>query len=236
MIQNSKNTAVLVFVRSLKEELRVKTLIKNDFNKNVQLFNALNQGVKQLARSTSLPVFLVDTEQQVGHTFVERFKYAFQTIFNKGFDNVISIGNDVPDLNKDNLIDLIAAFEKNDTVYGATTKNGLYTVGFSKQAFDKVDFSRIRWQSTSVLPSFKEEISRKQLTSYSSHEILEDINNPNQLKRFISRRVVGSSFYILFFQILSKTLSKNYKIYTAPNLALKGSKSILFRGPPVSSY
>lgn len=233
MNRRSENTAILIFVRSLKEELAAKKLIKNDFNKNVKLFKALNKKVKHLAESTRLPVFIIDSTKQIGNSFEERYQNAFETVFNNGFEKVISLGNDVPNLQKNQFQDLVEALSYTDVAYGTTQENGLYALGLSNKAYRKLDFSNIKWQSTELLSSFKLSLELTGLNYFEHQTVLIDINNLTQLKLFFENKVIQSSIYFLFFSLIFPTVKRDIQKCLLSFLDLFRSSSLVHRGPPV---
>lgn len=222
-----------MFVRSLKEELSTKTLVKNDFKKNSALFKALNKKIQSLVESTQLPVFIIDSKQQVGKSFAERYENAFATVFSHGFDKVISLGNDVPNLNSVILKDLVQQFSYSDVTYGATKEKGLYALGLSYRAFEKLDFSQIKWQSKELLTSFKHSLRLSGLNYFEHQTILLDINNQKQLKAFIESKVSKNSIYLIFLTLIFPLIKRVVQSYIHTFSDLNRSSVLVHRGPPI---
>lgn len=227
----SGNTAILIFVRSLKEELETKKLVKNDFKKNVLLFKNLNRKAQKNAEETNLPVFLIDSFKQKGDTFSQRFKNAYIDVFSKGFDKVISIGNDVPALTQKDLYSLCKQLQSKEVVFGETKNRGVYALGLTKNAFEKVSFHELKWQTKEFVSSLEKEIKLKQLHSYKSVSILNDINTANELKRVLKELLAKKKILITILLLLLPKV----KVFNCYNFAIRlnlNIRNIFFRGPP----
>lgn len=177
--------ALLVFVRDAHTEARVKPIFKGDDKRNEQLYTFLNKRIISEARSSSFDYFVISTKDQVGLDFADRFKNAFKSIFEQGYDAVISVGNDVPQVNRKTIDRVYEAFSRYDVVIGKTTSNGAYTLGLTKYAFTKCDFEAVDWSSKNVVRSI-EERAEVQGSSYQQlDEVYYEINSHDDLKLFI---------------------------------------------------
>lgn len=87
---------------------------------------------------------------QVGKDLGQRMKKAFLQAFSDGFDKVVLIGSDIPDLPADYLELGFKALETNDVVLGPSSDGGYYLIGFSKEAFLPDVFEGITWSSADV--------------------------------------------------------------------------------------
>ena len=81
-------TAVLLFVRSEKEEAKRKSFLYQS-----DLHRALNARSLQIAKNSGLDYFHFSENEQTGGNFGERFANAIAAIYHKGYDAVITIGN-----------------------------------------------------------------------------------------------------------------------------------------------
>jgi len=88
----------LVFANSAKEELVHKSIPNSE-----QLFDKLTQSTLRKAKDTGLPTFHISDKDQVGSNFGERFTNAIAAVFDRGFNNIITIGNDTPHLKTQHL-------------------------------------------------------------------------------------------------------------------------------------
>ncbi|MHC4085397.1 MAG: TIGR04282 family arsenosugar biosynthesis glycosyltransferase [Planctomycetota bacterium] len=88
---------------------------------------------------------------QSGMDLGQRMKNAFLQAFNDGFDKVVLIGSDLPDLPAEYLELGFKALETNDVVLGPSSDGGYYLIGFAKEAFLPDVFEPITWSSADVL-------------------------------------------------------------------------------------
>ncbi len=150
---NSKTT-ILIFARGAHFEASQKRF-HSAFGKsaNITLAGALNAATIDICNQTKLPYFFFDHTCQVGFTFETRLIHAFQQIFSKGYDNVIAIGNDCPDLKTDDLLLAHKSLEQGKVVLGPAGDGGVYLIGINRQVFSDEVLRGINWKTNSV---FKE--------------------------------------------------------------------------------
>lgn len=88
--------------------------------------------------------------RQIGMDLGQRMKNAFLQAFSDGFDNVILIGSDIPDLPTEYLELAFKALDTNGAVVGPSSDGGYYLIGFAKEAFLPDVFEGITWSSADV--------------------------------------------------------------------------------------
>lgn len=143
-------------MRNAYEESKYKQLVKGESSKNVDLFKYLNKRIVNTVKQTNYDYFIIDSSNQHGDSFAERFKNAFKSIFEKGYDAVISLGNDTPQVTSQTLHDVVHHFENHDVVVGKTNLGGAYTIGLTKYAFSKCSFESVDWSTSEVVESIEE--------------------------------------------------------------------------------
>ncbi|WP_341224971.1 DUF2064 domain-containing protein [uncultured Arcticibacterium sp.] len=142
----ASNTALLVFSLSAKAEAERKPLFgKEKISASIGLYHQLINKTKRLAKESGLDVFWFDEKNQVGNSFGEKYANSFQHIFDKGYNNVISIGNDSPDLSSEILADAIQKLNHQDLVLGPAQDGGAYLIGLSSKVFDFNQFKALSW-------------------------------------------------------------------------------------------
>ena len=139
-----KNTAILIFANSAEKEAERKTFLSSD------VFSALNHQTLKTVEKSGIEYFHFSEKNQVGSSFGERFSNAIENIFNKGFKNVITIGNDTPHLKTKHLVDTVHQLEKNDLVLGPSKDGGFYLMGIKKEHFNKETFLKLPWQTSKL--------------------------------------------------------------------------------------
>ncbi|GAI20661.1 unnamed protein product, partial [marine sediment metagenome] len=87
---------------------------------------------------------------QIGQDLGQRMKNAFLQAFSDGFNSVVIIGSDSPDLPADYLDLGFTALDTNDVVVGPSSDGGYYLIGFAREAFLPDVLEQITWSSTNV--------------------------------------------------------------------------------------
>jgi len=150
----------LIFARQARFEAREKLFHSSlDASANIQVATALNNKTTGTCSKTGLPTFFVDQSQQRGSTFGARFINAFKEVFEKGYENVIAIGNDCPDLNTEDLRFAQKSLEQNQQVLGPSCDGGVYLIGLKRSQFEAGILDKIHWMTNRVFEQLKETIS-----------------------------------------------------------------------------
>lgn len=234
MQPSSPSTAILLFTRTPEEEARSKTFVMGLGRKSQRLMaRRFIQHTRAVAGHTSLPVFVIDSNQQAGAYFGERFANAFVSVFAQGFRHVIAIGNDTLSLTSGDLRHADELLREGKAVIGPTTRGGAYVVGLSEEHFNATVFSRLAWESNQLA---------EQLADYALKRAVDvvflaqksDINTPTDLQ-FALKRLPS---YIKINRILRSLIASALSFDRIPFLAapLATERYILqLRGPPFSS-
>jgi rSAM/selenodomain-associated transferase 1 len=88
---------------------------------------------------------------QKGRDLGARMKNAFKQAFADGFDQVVLVGSDIPDLPADFIRQAFATLDTHDAVIGPSSDGGYYLIGFSKETFLPRALDGITWSTESVL-------------------------------------------------------------------------------------
>lgn len=142
---NYLSTAILVFANSSKEELQHKPFAKKE-----ALFDALTERTLLTVKKTQIPFYHLTEAQQHGDSFGERFTNAIQSIFDKGYDKVITVGNDSPNLEKAHLEKALFKLDQNESVIGPSADGGFYLLGLHRSNFEKTVFENLAWQTDQI--------------------------------------------------------------------------------------
>ncbi len=188
----NKKTALLLFALSPKEEGRHKSFLGK-----TTLLYSLNAHAKSIAKESGLPFFHFDETKQIGTDFGSRFANAIQSIYDMGFDAVITMGNDSPNLSVAHIQKAVKELQCGKAVLGPSFDGGFYLMGLSKEQFNKASFLNFSWNSVTVYSELKNHLEAHghRLTTLNMlHDIdflsdlgklsLNDISNP-QLRRAI---------------------------------------------------
>jgi len=121
---------------------------------------------------------------QNGSDLGEKMKNAFASAFSEGFEKVILIGSDIPDLPKEIIDEAFAS--DGEAVIGPATDGGYYLIGFKRDTFLPHIFEGMQWSTASVFERTME-IFRKH--SYNVYILPQwrDVDTPEDLKTFYER-------------------------------------------------
>lgn len=179
-----ENTAILIFANSAEEDARHKTSVPNP-----RLFQELTSHTLQIVKNTGLPFFHFTEKEQQGNSFGQRFSNAIQSIYDRGYENVITVGNDSPELGAHHLIEASKQLKQGKTVLGPALDGGFYLMGLHHSNFDAHLFQKLPWQRVSLFAKISQLFETSDSTLFilpilRDIDILEDIQT---LLNFVGR-------------------------------------------------
>ena len=193
----NNNTAILIFANSAKKEIISKSFLSK------HLLETLNSQTIQIAKKTGLAYFVYSENQQVGFTFGERFTNAIQDVYNKGFDTIITIGNDTPHLTSKHLLKTVKELQTNDIVLGPSTDGGFYLMGLKKSLFNKKSFLKLPWQTSGLNRSISKITASKNIP-ICYLVVLSDIDTAADIQQVLnSFKTIASNIKSILVQSLS---------------------------------
>jgi rSAM/selenodomain-associated transferase 1 len=130
---------------------------------------------------------------QHGHDLGERLKNSIADAFEMGFEKVMAIGSDSPDLPAGVLLEASAALRAHDAVIGPSTDGGYYLIGFTRQGYRPSVFEGIPWSTPEV---FQNTVSRLAVAGLRVHVLRRwrDVDTMEDL-RFLSKNLRDRSSY-----------------------------------------
>ena len=221
-------TAIILFAHLPDFEARVKSFSGFSSKKATQkISSVLTQHFYKLANQSTADSFLIDSYHQKGKSFGERISNAFADVYAKGYENVICIGNDCPELNLTQLQSAIIAVEKGNVVLGPTQDGGSYLMGIPKRDFNKSGFNAVKWQTKQTFKSLNS-LFKNNKSSIIKTQVLIDIDNSKDLSSYISVNFLVK----IILSIVKKFEPKDTLYLPTSFLSLILSQTLLFRGPP----
>lgn len=103
-------------------------------------------------------------QPQVGADLGKRLGHAFQCAFGQGYERVVVIGSDSPDLPLAILHTALAALENHEAIIGPSEDGGYYTIGFTRSGFLPTVFEDIPWSTEAVLGTTLSRLRQAQRT------------------------------------------------------------------------
>lgn len=136
-----QSIAVLVFANSAKEDMRSKKIKQGQL-----LFDGLSEHTLTEVRKTGVPFYHITEIEQFGTSFGERFANAIQSILEMGYENLIAIGNDSPQLKAAHITKAARYLKNGKGVLGPSLDGGFYLMGLKKEWFVYQSFLALPWQ------------------------------------------------------------------------------------------
>ena len=127
----------------------------------------------------AFPEFLVSA--QIDADLGGRLSHSLQAAFDRGAEAVVTIGTDIPDLERAAILSAFAALEDVDVVIGPSADGGYYLIG--TRCKDARLFQDIDWSSELVLGQ-TEVLVRGQGLSYTFLPTLSDIDTAADFQRW----------------------------------------------------
>jgi rSAM/selenodomain-associated transferase 1 len=189
-----KKKALIVFVKNIrlgKVKTRLAKTVGDEaafevYKHLVGITEKESQSVSNVDRLIYFSDVIIDTKWagdtkyvQEGADLGERMKRAFQMAFDKGYEQVVGIGSDLPDLNKA-VIEL--AFEKlneKETVFGPAEDGGYYLLGMNELI--PTIFENKSWSTSGLLEETLTDLN-EQNRSVVLLKTLNDIDTIEDLK------------------------------------------------------
>ncbi|MFY0600520.1 MAG: DUF2064 domain-containing protein [Cyclobacteriaceae bacterium] len=154
MLKSNQSLAILLFARTAEKQSAAK-LLSHDTDSNFQIHSAFHERAFDIASESGFPVFHHDETLQFGNTFGERLSNSIASVFNQGYEKVIVLGDDCPNLSVGDVDQASSLLEENQMVLGPDERGGAFLIGLSQSAFDWEEISRLPWQSNQLLTSFE---------------------------------------------------------------------------------
>jgi 2-phospho-L-lactate guanylyltransferase (CobY/MobA/RfbA family) len=174
-----QQTAILIFANSAQKEAERKSFLSKE------AFSKLNAQTLKIVRKSGISYFHFSENQQVGDSFGERFTNAVESILDKGFQNIITIGNDTPHLKTKHLLETQKQLEQKDLILGPSKDGGFYLMGIKKEHFNKEVFLKLPWNKSNLRKAVAK-VSRVKKLKIDFLELLNDIDKKQDIKYIIN--------------------------------------------------
>ncbi|MEW6001548.1 MAG: TIGR04282 family arsenosugar biosynthesis glycosyltransferase [Nitrospirota bacterium] len=120
---------------------------------------------------------------QVGKDLGERMENAFKDAFMEGFNEVLVIGSDIPDITPSLIDKAFETLKSSDAVIGPCFDGGYYLIGFTMKTFLPDIFKNIQWSTEGVFKDTMEVFSKKGYKVYVLPK-LRDLDRIEDLRAF----------------------------------------------------
>lgn len=103
---------------------------------------------------------------QVGSGLGEKMKCAFRELFDDGYEQLVLIGSDIPEISASIVEEAFTALSANKAVIGPTKDGGYYLIGFNTDNFSPEIFDDISWSTERVFAQTMAVFERLRRTVY----------------------------------------------------------------------
>ncbi len=189
-----KGTAILLFTRVPKEEARCKNFsTRFNFRTNAAIAQQLIRKTIREIKKSRIPYNIITSDQQHGNEFGERLANAIEDTYLKGFDKVIVIGNDAPQVKAACILHAHDVFQGNKLALGPDQRGGVYLIGISKKLFNREKILTIQWNTRSVFTELKN-LSDGDVGATVILSELRDVNDTHDLRYVLCEKNIACSF------------------------------------------
>ncbi len=140
-----KKTAILLFSDYQPEQASKVFAPGKGHQLNARIAEDMFQHTLQVAQESGLPLIWIGSHQQTGSTFGQRFAQAIEQLFAQGYEHLITIGDDCPELDAKDLQAAAYHLEKGTPTLGPARDGGVYLIGLSRKHFQKDSFANLAW-------------------------------------------------------------------------------------------
>jgi len=187
-----KKQLLIIFVKNIKlgkVKTRLAKIIGNEAA--FEIYKTLVKITEKATKNLSVETHIYFSDEvihtkwnnnfkttQSGNNLGERMRNAFQDGFKKGFEHIILIGSDLPEISSIIIENGFSALEKNDVVFGKAADGGYYLIGLSKMNTEI--FENKPWSTPQLLDVTLQQLKNKQ-QSVSLLKSLNDIDTYEDL-------------------------------------------------------
>ncbi|MDO7873181.1 DUF2064 domain-containing protein [Hymenobacter sp. ASUV-10] len=151
MSPTTASVAILLFTRSAGEEAAHKQFVSHGARAaNAAVAARLIAHATATAQAAGVDFLCVDSRQQRGATFGQRLSAALQQAFAQGYEHLLVMGNDCPQLTDGLLRRAVAALRRHGAVLGPATDGGVYLLGVSRALFEAGAWAALPWQTAQL--------------------------------------------------------------------------------------
>ena len=187
LTKHSAPVAILLFTRSAGQEAVHKGFMsQKSGTANVAVAAQLVHQATATARLAGVDFLCINSTQQTGSTFGARLSGAMQQAFASGYEQLVVIGNDCPQLDAALLRRALAALAQTGAVLGPATDGGVYLLGVARAYFEAQAWAALPWQTATLGRALARHL-RASGAAIEKLPELADIDNERDLARALQR-------------------------------------------------
>jgi len=124
----------------------------------IRIHEALQHKVEQTLQASGLPVIRSTEATQRGDTFGYRLANAVNDCWKKGYEQLIIVGGDTPELSASDIDRAQVALEAGRPTIGKDFRGGSFLIGLTKHSFRQNQFAELPWQTKQISCALKAEL------------------------------------------------------------------------------
>ena len=231
-MKSTSDIALLFFARSPYGDTKRRRFSNNKLH--LEVVSHLHFKTYRNLCDSGLPVIVSNEHTQKSQSLATNLCQAISEVFQIGFQKVIVVGNDCPDLDQHTLERAIQSLREGKNVLGPDMKGGNYLIGIDKSEFCEDTFEnelRVRSNVHENLSVLLQKCNAPLVVLCAKR----DINSPNTLWEYV-RSSVKSSTANTFLSRLCFSFIHFVKVktcYIQTNYAPVFSSDHSRRGPPI---
>jgi glycosyltransferase A (GT-A) superfamily protein (DUF2064 family) len=200
-IATESKIALMVYGKTPCIQAKQKQLFgSKNGKKSYQLFEQLNQHTQVICEKSNIDCIWIYDHEVPGNTFGTRYSNAFKSIFEQGYDFVISIGNDIPGLNESHIQIAATQSANHQSVLGPTQDGGDYLIAIHRESFDPASFANLPWNTNQLHDALNAYLKVAEQEVFQLEELI-DIDDFKSFSRS-ARQTTSCFFQKLFIRIL----------------------------------
>jgi glycosyltransferase A (GT-A) superfamily protein (DUF2064 family) len=161
---------------------------------------------------------------QVGADFGERLYRSIEQVFQLGYEQVLVVGNDSPQLDLQILKECQESFKTASVVLGPDHRGGVYLLGVGRNNFQLL--SGIGWNRNSDFAQLQAEYRRQEQT-VAILDTRSDLDSPADLERILrGLRCGGANEILCLLRRLQTLLPENLRLTPDPDVILRILRNI----------
>jgi len=218
-----------LFSRSAQAEAEVKSFGVSKAHA-IRIHEQLQLKVERTIVSSGLPLIKSTEATQQGETFGERLANAVTDCLAQGFEKLIVVGGDAPELTATDIAGAHSALKQGRPTLGKDFKGGSFLIGLLKDSFRQKQFAELPWQTKHIACALQTELGLHCKDPASEVYVLSaraDCNSQQDLYSF-AKRAVSEVWSIL----LNSCVRRMPILDTDLELVSCFGESPTLRGPP----
>lgn len=184
----------------------------------------------QVVHQSGLPVFHYHEGNQKGQTFGERLANAYAEVFEQGYEAVISVGNDSPELHQTDWQAVVDILMGGQCVIGPSLRGGAYLIGITRRHFSNKTFQQLPWQTRGLLPALSQFCTSDHVEPHLLQE-LRDVNTLNDVLQLKNSLFLTPVMKCLLLWLFRTVQIITLEITILPNFLQQSTPAL--RAPPL---